>query len=386
MSTSVWMLESSKISLSDGATLGNKSQGDGSHLLHRTITLNEKAWHETFVADDDKSFDDNDGNQKLDRDQVIGGVRYTAGSQVESEYHLTLLDPQTGKTYGVYGYNVHGSDGGYGSIEGLAFLGPKGGFPPVGRPLQVVATAEGPGSYNQKAVGYSELASPPCLVPGTLVDTPHGRIAAEKLRSGNLVMTCDNGLQPLVWTGMVSFAAARVAAEPWLRPIRIRKGALGWDLPERDLLVSPNHRMLISGWQAELHMGTPEVLVAAKHLVDGKNVVAEPANGPVSYVLLMLRNHQLIRAEGAVTESFQPLDDRPDLPPHLSELLQLFPDLRANRGADPRAVRRCASAREATLLIGFFQQQNPVTAIARRRSQNWDSPPNRSPFARSIRA
>lgn len=59
---------------------------------------------------------------------------------------------------------------------------------------------------------------------------------------------------------------ADLVVQPQLCPIRIAAGALGFGLPVRDMVVSPQHRMLIEGPRAEMLFGEAEVLVAATHL------------------------------------------------------------------------------------------------------------------------
>ena len=73
----------------------------------------------------------------------------------------------------------------------------------------------------------------------------------------------------------------------------------------RDLIVSPQHRILVSGWWAELYMGEREVLVAAKHLVNGDTIRQVPGD-EVTYVHLMTARHQILQANGVWTESFHP--------------------------------------------------------------------------------
>jgi len=52
-----------------------------------------------------------------------------------------------------------------------------------------------------------------------------------------------------------------------LAPVRLRPGVLTG--LERDLVVSPQHRVMFNGYRAELLFGEREVLVPARHLVDG---------------------------------------------------------------------------------------------------------------------
>lgn len=172
-----------------------------------------------------------------------------------------------------------------------------------------------------------------CFTPGTLIDTLRGRVAVETLVAGDKVLTRDHGFQPLAWTGRRDLSADEIARCPSAAPIRIAAGALGKGLPERDLLVSPRHRMLIAGARAELMFGEREVLVAAADLLGLPGVTQEVA-GPVSYIHVMCDAHQIIRAEGAWSESFQPAEavlNALDAATR-AELLGLFPELATAQG------------------------------------------------------
>lgn len=157
--------------------------------------------------------------------------------------------------------------------------------------------AEGGGDGNFAGTGDAEpLDDGPviCFLRGTLIDTPHGPLPVESLRAGDLVTTMDDGPQPLRWTGR-----SRVDGTGTLAPILIRAGALG---NLRDLLVSPNHRMLLRGPRAHLMFGAAEVLVAAKHLVDGHDITIAP-RAKADYHHVLFDRHQIVWAEGCPSES-----------------------------------------------------------------------------------
>ena len=167
-----------------------------------------------------------------------------------------------------------------------------------------------------------------CFTPGTMIDTLRGKVAVEKLSVGDKVLTRDHGYQPLAWVGRRDLSDAEMATCPAAAPIRIAAGALGANLPERDLTVSPRHRMLVTGARAELMFGEREVLVTAADLLGLPGVSQEAAAG-VSYIHVMCDAHQIIRAEGSWTESFQPAEavlNALDADTR-TELLGLFPDL-----------------------------------------------------------
>lgn len=328
---SVWMLGASNITISGGKSLSGITQGDGSHLVGETLRLNNNNWLETFISDGgtDTNFDDNDTNQVLNGTQTIDGTTHANGTRVEAEYRLTLRDPNTGQTWDVIGYNVNNSNPAFGTVEGLAFVGPVGGFPPIGVDLLVVSAFEGPGSAGQPAVDAGNLASPPCLTAGCRVATPSGAVAVEDLRVGDLVWTYDGPARPIRWIGSIGVSAAQLAANPAFRPVRIARNAFGRDRPDRDTLLSQQHRILLSDWRAEMFYGLDEVLVAARHLQNDRTIRVATDVATVTYYHLMFDRHEIIEVNGLETESFHPgpcaLRSLPD--PRRDEVLALFPEL-----------------------------------------------------------
>src|SRR6056297_3205885 len=116
-----------------------------------------------------------------------------------------------------------------------------------------------------------------CFTPGTRIETPEGPRLVEELREGDRVQTKDNGAQEVQWIGSRRMSGARLFAMPHLRPVRVRAGALGVERPDEELLVSPEHRMLVQGEVAQALYNTPEVLVSAKDLVNGGNIAIDLA-------------------------------------------------------------------------------------------------------------
>lgn len=231
------------------------------------------------------------------------------------------------------------------TLNGDTFLTPSDDFgdPYVtfAKPLLSVELTRAVGtSYNYKMVGVRDFTPGgeppppvvPCFVAGTMIDTATGPVAVEQVRPGDLVMTADRGLQAVRWVGLRRFSARAIAATPELRPIRIAAGALGEGLPRADLLVSPQHRVLVRSRIAQKMFGTIEVLVAAKQLLrlDGIDIV----NGltDLVYVHLMLDQHEVIFANGAASETLYIGAEamRMVSPTALKEILAIFPDL-----ADP---------------------------------------------------
>jgi hypothetical protein len=189
----------------------------------------------------------------------------------------------------------------------------------------------------------------PCFTPGTLIATPRGEVPVELLQAGDRVVTRDNGMQDIRWIGRRHLGWPAMNAHPHLRPILIRKGSLGEGLPERDMMVSPNHRMLVSNERTALYFAEAEVLVAAKHLVGGR-AVAEVEIAGVIYIHFLFDRHEVVLANGAWTESFQPSDWslKGIGNAQRTEIQELFPELRTPGGADGFApARRVLTRAEA---------------------------------------
>ncbi len=147
------------------------------------------------------------------------------------------------------------------------------------------------------------LARIPCFTPGSLIATERGECPVEDLRPGDRVVTRDNGLQRVLWTGESAFGWRDLGLLPVLRPVLIREGALGDGLPARDLLLSPNHRLLVQSRSDGAAAGC-EALVAALDLA-GRPGVEVVAPASVNYLQLLFARHEAVLADGVWTESFQ---------------------------------------------------------------------------------
>lgn len=189
----------------------------------------------------------------------------------------------------------------------------------------------------------------PCFTTGTQIETPAGPRPVESLQPGDLVLTLDDGAQPLRWVGQRRLGLADLVADPSLQPVEIEAHSFGPDVPDRAIRVSPQHRILFSGAACELYFGTEEVLVPAIHLMDGRAV--RQRLSAVTYVHLMFDRHQIVQTHGLWSESYQPgertLDAMPD--PQREELLKLFPEL-CEPGAYP-AARQTLKGYETRVLM-----------------------------------
>lgn len=228
----------------------------------------------------------------------------------------------------------------------LCFVGRR---PPQGRLLRIVRGPFADQVLRNAAAGPAGVI---CFTKGTLLDTPTGPRAVEHLAEGDHLDTKDGGAQEIMWIGRRRISGARIHAMPDLRPVRFRPGALGRDTDLGDLVVSPRHKVLVEGAAAEALFGTPEVLVAAEELVDGRRVIRDHALPEVTYIHLMLPRHHIVRANGIESESFHPAstDLRTIEPSELARLENMIPHLRANPRGYGDAVRRELSKAEAAVL------------------------------------
>ena len=202
----------------------------------------------------------------------------------------------------------------------------------------------------------------PCFAAGTMIETADGPRAVETLVEGDLVRTLDHGLQPVRWVGARRLSAAELAAAEKLRPIRIRAGALGPGTPRADLLVSPQHRVLVRSRIAQRMFGTDEVLVAARQLCQLAGIDIAEDLAAVDYVHILFDRHEVVISNGAATESLYtgPEALKSVGPAARAEILALFPEL-ATRDYAPPAGRTLASGRMARkLAVRHAQNGRPL--------------------------
>ncbi len=142
-----------------------------------------------------------------------------------------------------------------------------------------------------------------CFTGGTWFATSNGQILIENLRPGDQLKTTDHGLQAIKWIWGRTWTAADLRENPKLWPVRIKEGAFGNGLPEQDLLVSRQHRILVASKIAQRMFDHAEVLVPAKDLLalTGVDLVTDCAR--VTYYHILFDGHEIVFANGAPSES-----------------------------------------------------------------------------------
>ncbi len=141
--------------------------------------------------------------------------------------------------------------------------------------------------------------APPCFAAGTRILTETGEIPVEHLHIGDRVVLADGGTAPVVFIGHRRLDLARHKRPNLARPIKIPAGALGEDIPSRDLLLSPDHALYLNG-----------MLVPARDLVDGLTIRQDRSVPWVHYYHVELPRHAILIAEGAAAESFLDIGQR----------------------------------------------------------------------------
>ncbi|MDB4074004.1 Hint domain-containing protein [Ascidiaceihabitans sp.] len=187
---------------------------------------------------------------------------------------------------------------------------------------------------------------------GTCLATTRGEVPVEDLRAGDKVFTRDNGMKRLAWVGKSIASHPDLIENSTHNPIHISKGALGDNMPTRDMVVSPNQRFLITSTLTNVLVGESEVLVAAKFLTNLAGV-RRVVSSQVDYILVMFDHHEIVLANSAWAESFQPdelsLHQIGDV--QRTEILMQFPDLYTAQGQRGfRSARRSLKQGEASTL------------------------------------
>lgn len=175
-----------------------------------------------------------------------------------------------------------------------------------------------------------KASSPVCFGKGTLIATESGERPVEDLRAGDFVVDLAGRRH------RINHVCAREATLPlalaasyaeWL-PVCIPKDSLGPGQPHRDLILSQQHRVLVSSQWAEMLFGAHDVLVAAKALTgDRIRIMTEVRQ--ISYYHILCKDHVVMTANGLPAESLFLGDLALRGPGRASaaEALEMFPQL-----------------------------------------------------------
>ena len=172
------------------------------------------------------------------------------------------------------------------------------------------------------------IPPPPCFAAGTRITTETGPLPIESLGVGDRVQTRDHGIQKIRWIGRATLDRKMLSKARFTRPIRIKRGALGRNLPKRDLYLSPMHRVLSFGPQINLLFAENEAFAAAKFLTPLEGVSQQNPKS-VTYYHLLFDRHEVIQSEGVWTESLYLGENSAGGfdQDQLQELCCLFPEL-----------------------------------------------------------
>jgi hypothetical protein len=193
---------------------------------------------------------------------------------------------------------------------------------------QFISNVAGAGGYSDVVV-----SSPPCFAAGTRILTARGEVPVQALRSGDEVVVLDGAeraLLPVRWIGRRRIDLSRHPNPAVAQPILIRADALADGAPVRDLLVSPDHALLLDG-----------ALVAARLLVNGGSVRRLTGLAQVWYLHVELERHAILLADGAAAESYLDTGNRMIFA-NGEECVRLHPDFADAADTARRAARSCA--------------------------------------------
>ncbi len=309
-------------------TVGNGADGTSTTLDGAAVEF------QIFVNDDDPFFDDGSGAESsgaratLDQDVTIDGTLYTAGTVIDLEFVAATTQGPDLMMISIGTTNV-----------------------------AVISTGLVPGTtYDITTV--SDLASSTylyaniCFCGGTEILTDQGPKLVEDLKVGDLVLNKSGDYVAVRWIGHRKFNDHAILTYPHLRPVRIAAGSLGNDLPAKDLLVSPQHRIHVSDWRAELLYGFSEFLAPAISLVNDSTIRVAEEIESFEYFHIMFDKHEIISANGQWTESFYPGEMSMNALEEdaKAELFQVFPELETSTGEDYLMAAPCLKPFEAKAL------------------------------------
>ncbi|MFD0860410.1 Hint domain-containing protein [Roseovarius aquimarinus] len=305
----------SNLQAAPGSTAIAPNETSGLPQVGDTFTVGNGTPQTIQIDDDNALFQDGSSLPQFIVDPLtIDGQTFAAGSQIQNEFVLST----NFNGVEIIAVRIRDAVTGTQTTIGYTVTGPI----PPGTQVTISQTRDGSPSGD---IPYTGVI---CFCEGTLITARRGLVPIEELEIGEDVLTLDHGFRPIRWIGSRHLSARDLAAHPRLLPVRVAAGALGKGIPEEDLTVSPQHRLLLRSKIAQTMFGTREVLVPAIKLcaLDGIEQIGHA--GGVSYWHVMLDIHEIIFANCAPAESLfaGPEALKSVLPGQLREIEELFPE------------------------------------------------------------
>ncbi len=288
-----------------------------------------------------------------------------AGTQINTGYALELTDGTNTYTMHAVSFGPNNDDTGpQGARDFTDMFTFEGSIPPEGVQLTITRIID------ISSVDYTDII---CFTSGTSIQTEHGPKKIEDLQIGDLVWTSANDIRelaPIRWIGRRAVSQAEVQKNPKLLPVRIVAGALGNGLPERDLIVSRQHRILVRSQIVQRITGQSEALIPAVQLTQLPNVFVERDIANLEYFHILFDDHKVVISEGVETESLftgrfalQSLTTAAR-----SELFLLFPEIFEETYV-PQPARPLVSGRQGKRLVARHLKNRKRGILAGRDAQ-----------------
>ena len=295
--------------------------------------------------------DDNDGSYQGGSDAsetvtINGGAAGSTNSQpyaIDVSFTDTLGNPHV-ETF--FFFNTSAAPSGWYFI------------PAPGSAFTVGATL---GSYQSHTTGWT-YSSVVCFAEGTLIETDQGPQKVETLEPEARIALAGGGFSSLRLNLLSAVSAVQMQEFENLPPVHISAGALGEDLPKRDLRVSRQHRMQVSSPVAQRMFGETDVLIAAVRLIEMPGIYIDQAKDALNYYHLVFDRHQVVLAEGAPAESFYIGREaiaalNPDA---RGEVLTLFPHLARKKRIMKPANMIPARIQQKQLIARHVRNEKPL--------------------------
>ena len=203
-----------------------------------------------------------------------------------------------------------------------------------------------------------------CFTRGVLIETLRGQKPVEALKVGDAICVASGGTKRIKWISSSKLGQAALARQPENRPVRITAGALGDGLPRRDLLVSRQRRMLVDSKVAKRMFGMRKALISAIKLTALPGIYVDADVRDVEYFHILFANHEVIRAEGALSESlFTGPEALKSVPPSArTELEDLLPQLISLEYKTKSAALIPSGKPQAELVARNLKNAKPIVA------------------------